>query len=513
MPGRALNCGPFELDLATQMVRRGSETIALGSKGALLLEALFRRPGEVVTKSELMDAGWRSLAVEESNLTVQVALLRKSLGPAPGASEWIVTVPRVGYRFVTAPVPAPAAIPRKPSIAVLPLTNLSSDPEQMYFADGLAEEIITALSKLSGLTVMSRSSSFVYRAAAVDIRKVAEELDVGHVLEGSIRRSGDRIRLTAQLCEAPAGGHIWAERYDRELTDVFAIQDEVTRQIVDALKLKLTPAEAVRPVNGTADLEALDLFLRGRALLNGTTQNAEVSRRTIGLLERAIARDPLYAEAYGALSLAYIFDYVNQWSGTADASRTKARQLADKALAVAPDDAGALHAVARAANFQGDTEGFIRAVEIALAKAPNHPSAHDARGHLCMTRNDPLAAIPHFEQAMRENPSLPVTLFGLQMLGMAYFHAGRYETAVALFRERILLVPETDWSRGFLIAALGQLGRRDEARAVWAELMRINPRYVLAERLARNPVHVLPQHAATIEGWRKAGLETGAAAG
>lgn len=513
MPGRAVSCGPFELDPATQTVRRGSEAIALGSKGALLLEALFARPGEVVTKSELMDAGWAGLAVEESNLTVQVAMLRKSLGASPDGGEWIVTVPRVGYRFVTAATPAPAEAPKKPSIAVLPFANLSSDAEQTYFCDGLAEEVITALSKLSGLTVMSRNSSFAYRGAAVDVRRVGAELDVGHVLEGSIRRSGERIRLTVQLCETTTGGHIWAERYDRELTDVFAIQDEVTRQIVEALKLKLTPQEAARSSGGTTDVEALDLFLRGRELVNGPTQSLEVFKRTVDLLRRSIERDPTYASAYEHLSLAYILDYVNRWTDDPDASLVEARRLADKGVDLAPADAAAHHSLARTMNTQGDTPGFIRETELALRLSPDHPGAHSARGHLCLSRDDPLAAIPHFEAAMREDPSLSATMFGLQNLGQCYFFAGRYETAAALFRERILLMPDSDWSRYFLIAALGQSGRLDEARATWTELKAINPRFVLADRLSRT-FKLIPRHeGAVLEGWRRAGLPTGEAAG
>jgi TolB-like protein len=512
MPGRALNCGPFELDPATQTLRRGGETLALGSKGALLLEALFQRPGEVVTKSELMDAGWAGLAVEESNLTVQVAMLRKAVGPAPGGGDWIVTVPRVGYRFVTAASPAPPEVAKKPSIAVLPFANLSSDPEQTYFCDGLAEEVITALSKLSGLTVMSRNSSFAYRGASFDVRKVAGDLNVQYVLEGSIRRSGDRIRLTAQLCEATSGVHLWAERYDRELTDVFAIQDEVTRQIVDALKLELTP-EAIRSSGGTTDVEALELFLRGHALLHAPTLSIEVLKRAVELLRRALERDPSYVRAYEDLSLASIFDYVNRWTDDPNASLLEARRLADKGVELAPGDPAAHHCLARIMNFQGDSEGFVRETELAIGLNPNHPETNSARGHLCLKRNQPMEAIPYFEAAMHENPSLGATVFGLQNLGQAYFFGGRYETAAALFRERILLMPDSDWSRYFLVAALGQLGRLDEAHTVWAELMAINPKFVLAERLPRT-FHLIAGHQeAVLDGWQKAGLPTGAASG
>lgn len=508
MPGRAVVCGPFELDPAAQSVRRGGETIALGSKGALLLGALFRRPGEVVTKSELMDAGWAGLAVEESNLTVQVAMLRKSLGPHPSGGDWIVTVPRVGYRFVTAAAPAPAEAPKKPSIAVLPFGNLSSDSEQTYFCDGLAEEVITALSTLSGLTVMSRHSSFAYRGASVDVRKVGDELGVGYVLEGSIRRSGERVRLTAQLCETQTGGQLWAERYDRELTDVFAIQDDVTRRIVDALKLKLTPQEVARASGGTSDLEALERFMRGHALLHAPTLSKEVCKRAMDLLHSALDRDPAFARVYEDLSLANIFNYVNRWTEDSDGALVEARRLAEKCVEVAPADPAAHHCLGRAMNFQGDTAGFVRETELAIELNPSHPETHSARGHLRLTQNDPLGAIPHFEAAMRENTTLGGTMLGLQNLGQSYFFGGKYETAAALFRERIVVWPNSDWSRYLLIAALGQLGRLDEARTVLNELMTINPTFVLADRLTRTFALVPGHREAVLEGWRKAGLPT-----
>ena len=225
--------------------------LPLGQKAALLLAALFRRPGEVLTKTELMDAAWSDVAVEESNLTVQIATLRKTLGQTANGTEWIVTVPRVGYRFVSQSSEAPRpdlAQAEKSSIAVLPFVNLSSDPEQAFFADGLAEEIIVALGKLPGLLVISRNSSFAYRGSDVDVRKVGSDLDVRYVLSGSVRRGGNRLRMSAQLADAESGAHVWAETFDRELADVFAIQDEVTRRIVDALQ-----AQADTGANGKGD--------------------------------------------------------------------------------------------------------------------------------------------------------------------------------------------------------------------------------------------------------------------
>ncbi len=505
MPGRRLSFGPFEIDPDAGIILRDGAPLAVGQRGAMLLAALLGRPGDVITKSELIDAAWGGAAIEESNLTVQIAALRRVLGRSPTGGEWIVTVPRVGYRLVM-PRASTAALAEQPSIAVLPFFNLSSDPEQAFFAEGLAEEIIVAFGKLPGLVVTARSSSFAYRGSDVDLRKVGADLNVRYVLSGSVRRSGPRLRMSVQLADARTGTHVWAETFDRELADVFSIQDEVTGRIVDALKLQLTPAQVASAAEGgTADVEALDLLMRGRAMLNGPTQNAEVHRRTIDLLQRAIERDPLYVDALGELAIALNFDYLNRWSDDPDGALEQARGLGERMIALAPRHAGGHFVMALTSMLARDFDRFRREVETVVALNPDSLIASDLQGHLCLANDAPLEAIPHFERCMRLDPSLGRTLLCLQFLGRAYFFAGRYETAVALFRERILLMPETDASRGYLAAALGHLGRVDEARQVWAELMAINPSYAMAERLARNAVQPR-QIELVLEGARKAGL-------
>jgi TolB-like protein len=504
MPEQYLACGPFQIDAGSQVVRRDGEVLSLGNKAVLLLEALFSRPGDVLTKTELMDAAWQNLAVEESNLSVQIAALRKTLGPGPGGGEWIVTVPRVGYRFVLPAAPSPAADDQHPSIAVLPFVNLSSDAEQAFFADGLAEEIIVALGKLPGLVVIARNSSFAYRGSDVDVRKVGSELDVRFVLSGSVRRGGNRLRMSAQLANANSGAHLWAENFDRELADVFAIQDEVTQRIVDALRLKLTPAQKARATSGgTSDIEALDLLMRARVLLGGPTQTLEVHKRATDLLRRSLERDPSYVDALGALAMAHNLDYLNRWTDDPDRSLTEAQGIADRMIELAPDHAGGHYEAAITAMFARDFDRFRREAAIAIGLNPDGESASNMRGQLCLANEVPLEAIPHFERAIRLDPG--TTLLHLQLLGMAYFFGGRYETAAALFRERILLMPDTDWSRAYLASALGHLGKFEEARQVWAELMAINPKYAMGERLNRNAVQ--PRHIEMVlDGARKAGL-------
>jgi TolB-like protein len=212
--------GPFRLNSENGTLLRDGELVPVGQKGALILARLLANPGEVTTKAQLVDAAWPGLSIEESNLSVQIAALRKALGEAPGGGEWIVTVARVGYRILaetgaaaqrTRPRPS-LALPDKPSIAVLPFQNMSGDPEQEYFADGMVDDIIVGLSRIKWLFVIARNSSFVFKGQAVDVRQVGRELGVRYVLEGGVRKAGSRVRITAQLIEAETGVHLWADK-------------------------------------------------------------------------------------------------------------------------------------------------------------------------------------------------------------------------------------------------------------------------------------------------------------
>ncbi|RVB61238.1 adenylate cyclase, partial [Mesorhizobium sp. M7A.F.Ca.CA.004.06.1.1] len=234
MQGSRFAFGPFVLDPGAGTLLRNDVPVAVGYRGLSLLAALVGRPGEILGKAELMDAAWPGTAVEEGNLTVQIAQLRKLLGPVGENGEWISTVPRVGYRFTGAVEQLGEAkrkslpLPDKPSIAVLPFVNFSNDPEQDSFVDGLTEDLITDLSRISGLFVIARNSTFAYKGKAMDVREIAGDLGVRYLLEGSARRAAGRVRINAQLVDAVSGDHLWAERFDRGLDDIFAVQDEVT---------------------------------------------------------------------------------------------------------------------------------------------------------------------------------------------------------------------------------------------------------------------------------------------
>ena len=506
MAGQILTCGPFDVDPGTHVVRRNGEPLGVGLRAALILEALLSRPGDVLTKGELMDAAWAGAAVEESNLSVQVAALRKALGEAPGGSEWIVTIPRIGYRFVSAETmqqrpSAPEA--GQQSIAVLPFENLSADPEQAYFADGLAEDILTALSKLSGLIVIGRFSSFAYRGA--DARKAAEELDVRYVLTGSVRRAGSRVRMNVQLNDTETSKTAWAESFDRELDDVFAIQDEITRRVVETLQVTLAPGErAAMSEYESKDLEALDLSRRGRAILFGPFQTRDTFVSGTTLLDRAVERDPGFAGFHTSLTIAQVTNHVNRWTSDHANSLAAARRHADRAIALDPTFAMGYAVSTVVAMCEHDGERMRIDSDRALALSPNISLVQTARGDYVSHSGAPHDAIPHFERAVRLDPVM--THHSIHQLACAYFHAQSYETAAALFRSRIAIFPRTDMSRGYLASALGHLGHHDEARTVWAELMAINPDYTFARHVGLYWFKDPEQPGRMLEGARKAGL-------
>jgi adenylate cyclase len=384
-------------------------------------------------------------------------------------------------------MPSPRlALPDKPSIAVLPFTNMSGDPEQEYFSDGISEDIITDLSKIAGLMVISRNSCFTYKGRSVDVRSVGRDLGVRSVLEGSIRRAGNRVRITAQLIDAATGGHLWAERYDRDLTDLFAVQDDVTRRIVDALKVTLSPVETARLADSQAcNIEAYDYFLRGREFLLGENKTREKFEQSKNFFLRALEFDPNHSQAYAGLSWAYIFDYFNRWSDKPDDSLQLAKHTAEQAIEKDPREPFARHSAALAFMIAKDLDRAKSEAEIAIALNPNDALAYNVLGGVHTYSGQHPEAIEMIERAIRLDPAWVQQY--LHFLGTAYLLAGKYETAAALLRQRVRLVPGTDFTRAVLASALGHLGEVDEARRIWRELMEINPKYSFREHFSRQP--------------------------
>jgi adenylate cyclase len=408
-------------------------------------------------------------------------------------------MPSPGVRQVKTP------LPDRPSIVVLPFNNMSRDPDQEYFSDGITEDIITDLSKISGLFVIARNSAFVYKDKTFSVPQVCLELGVKFALEGSIRKAGNRVRVTAQLLDGLSGGHLWAERYDRELTDIFEVQDDITYQIVAALKVTLSEAEkSLVADGGTKDVNAHDFFLRGRELLFGVKKDREMFHEARACFGRAIEIDPNYAAAYAGLALDYVLDYQNHWSDAPEASLTQAKRFAEEAIAKDDQDPFAHYVAAIVSMFTKDYDRWADEADRALSLNPNYALALNQRGTVHIYTGEPAKAIPLIERAMRLDPAFQHHY--LHFLGTAYFVAGDYETAAALFKNRIAMNPTTDLTRAFLTSTLGHLGRSEEAREVWRELKEVNPRYSPTEHMGRLPFKNPADAARFMDGLRRAGL-------
>src|SRR5262249_9850086 len=349
MDGDEVNFGRFRIDLRRRELMRDGVPVQLGSRARDILLALASANGEVVSKDELMAQVWPGLVVEENNIQVHISALRKALDEGKGGQSYLLTVPGRGYRLVCAQSTAPAgtrdadprsgpALPDKPSIAVLPFQSMSDDPEQQYFADGVVEEIITALSRFSGLFVIARNSTFTYKGKPVDVKQVGRALGVRYVLEGSVRRDGQRVRIIAQLIDASTHAHLWADRFDGALADIFDLQEQVTRSVVGAIAPKLEQAEIERSKRKpTESLDAYDYYLRGMESLNQYTQ--ESITRAIRLFSRATELDPDFAAAYGTTAYCYTRLQANNWMTDRNRGVSEAARLARKAVQLSKDDA------------------------------------------------------------------------------------------------------------------------------------------------------------------------------
>ncbi|MXN66565.1 guanylyl cyclase [Stappia sp. GBMRC 2046] len=478
----------------------GGEIYGDGVNVAARLEPLADPGGICISSIVNESIGARTDAVFRDAGEVQV----KNIGRPVRVWKWHPDMDAGDYEAPAPQAETTGAKAGMPSVAVLPFDNMSGDPEQEYFTDGISEDIITDLSKVGGLLVIARNSSFAYKGKSVDIRDVGRELGVMSVLEGSIRRAGNRVRINAQLIDARSGGHLWADRFDRELTDIFEVQDEVTRKIVDALKVTLTPTEEALITDNTAtSVEAHDLFLQARQELSGSKNKASFEKAT-ALLKRAIDLDPDYGEPYAGLALACVFDFQNRWTDDPDRSVDVARRYADLAIEKAPKDAYVHHIAAIVAAFARDFDRNAREIEKALELSPNFAAALASKGANMTFSGRAEEAFPYLERAMRLDPQGSEQY--LHFMGLARLLLGNYETAAAEFRERIRLVPDTDFSRVYLASALGHLGEIDEARKVWDELMAINPDYSFESHMSRAPFRKLEYTAPIYEGLKKAGL-------
>jgi adenylate cyclase len=372
-------------------------------------------------------------------------------------------------------------LPDKPSIAVLPFTNMSNDPQQEYFSDGLTEEIITALSKVPKIFVIARNSTFTYKGKPVKVQQVSEELGVRYVLEGSVRKTEDKIRITAQLIDALTGNHLWAERYDRNMKDIFAVQDEITKKIITSMQVQLTEGEQAQTFGkGTNNLQAYLKILQARELVNRHNPESNVLAKQ--LAEEAIALDPMYARAYFSLAFTHQMDV---WLGTSKSpkdSMEKAMELIQKAITL-DDTYGAAHAfLGWIFSMTGQHDKAVAEGEKAIALNPNSADSHNTLGKILTFAGRYEESIPELKTAIRLNP-IPPNVY-LYSLGISYALTGNLDEAITWGEKAVRREPNSLFARLFMAAFYSRAGRDKEARIEAAEVLRINPKFSL-ERYAK----------------------------
>jgi adenylate cyclase len=389
----------------------------------------------------------------------------------------------VGSRFLGTPESAGLPLPSKPSVAVLPFANLSQDATQDYFSDGVTEDLITGLSKVSGLFVIARNSTFTYKGRPVKVNEVGRDLGVRYVVEGGVQRAGNRVRITAQLVDASTGYHIWAERFDREANDIFAVQDEVTRQIVRAMAVKLTEAEQTRIGRApTGVLEAYDLVLRGTDERKRTTRESNAESRR--LLVKALDLDPDYAAAYAGLGWAQLQSWQFLWS-TDRQSLERAKELAERAIALDRTLANAYHLLGQVHLWRKDHERALAQIERAIELAPNDADGYETLAEIHSWSGTPEQSIRHIRHAMRLNPHYP--FFYLWPLGHAYYLVQRRQDALDVFGKLIEQNPNFLPAHAFRAVLLSELGRVKEAQEAWNKASDLSPAASLANLRERMP--------------------------
>jgi TolB-like protein len=492
----------------------GDVPVPLGTRALDLLLALIEGGGALVSKDDLLRRVWPGTVVEENNLQVQVSALRKTLGE--DAPQLIATIPGVGYRFTAAvhascagpPAPAePESAPSpssRPMLVVLPFTNMTGDAEQEYFADGITEDLTTALSHLRWFAVIARNSAFTYKGRAVDVRQVGRELGVGYVLEGSVRKAGGRVRITAQLCEAATGRHVWAERFDGDLADIFDLQDRVTEAVVGSIEPSLRLAEVERARSRpTESLTAYDLYLRALPHRFATREGNDEALR---LLRRAIALDPGFTAAKGALAGLNTVRFAQGWAEEGDLAEAVrcAREVAEHG---GEDDPSALawagHALAYLAR---DYDAGLAAADRALALAPNSALVLLTSGWLRVYVSESEPAILCIERAMRLSPVDPAMFYFSTALSLAHFVGGRYAEAVDWARRAVRERPSYLAGQRLLATNLARLGRREEAAEAVRALLAIAPGYTVSKAAMHLALRDAPVREIFLDGLRMAGL-------
>ena len=519
--------GDHTLDGDRRELRCGADSIAVEPQVFDLLIYLLQNRDRVVTKDDLIEAVWGGRVVSDSTLTSRINAARKAIGDSGQQQKLIRTIARKGLRFVgdvraqpsgaeLSPSPSrPTEIddslrtalplPDRPAIAVLPFVNMSGEPEQEYFSDGISEDIITALSKLRWFFVIARNSSFIYKGKAVHLKQIGEELGVGYVVEGSVRKEGERVRITAQLIDVATDSHIWAERYDRNIADVFAVQDEITEAIVGAIEPQLYAAENFRAQRKAPDsMDAWDLVMRGLSHYWRLTRQDNMVAQA--LLEKATTIDPNYGQALGVLAASHTFGAHMGWADMA-ASVLLAERAALAAIRADSEDPWAHHALGNVHLFTRRFDDSLAEFELALQLNPNFSLAQAYYGltlSYCGRWQDAdLAA----RRALRLSPRDPFSALYYGVAAYAQFNGRNYEDAMRLARESIRQRADFVGGHRVLTAAAGMAGQADAAAAALQELRRVQPNISMAWLAHQMPFQHDADRKHYLDGFRQAGLD------
>jgi TolB-like protein/Flp pilus assembly protein TadD len=503
----------------------GGRNVHLTPKALALLSYIADRPGEVVTKDQLFSAVWPEVNVGDAALVTCIQELRRALKDDARRPRYIETLHRRGYRFVgkmavAAPTTAAGSaasenagvdiapalpLPNRPSIAVLPFDNMSGDPGQEYFADGISEDLITALSRIRWLFVIARNSTFVYKHRAVDVRQVARDLGVRYVLEGSVRRAGNRLRISAQLIDALSGCHHWAEQYDRELGEIFTVQDEITRSVVGAIEPRLMAAEGLRALSRSPDdLGAWELVARAQTDVWRLTR--EDNRAATDALTRAVESYPDYARARSLLGFCLVFAAHNGWIDR-DQGLVVGRQHIVRAIILDDCDPWGQIAFGYLSMMERRTEESLAAFRRAVDLNPSSAAAHCYLSHGLAFAGHDREAIAHGEDAIRLSPLDPEMAMFLGGIAVAHYTAGRYVEAVRCSYELLRLRPGFQGAQRLRCASLAQTGRIDEARSFLALIRHEQPQLSIDWIRASVPYQTPELMERFLEGMRKAGLD------
>ncbi len=507
--------GPFRLDVDAEILFRGAQPIVLGQRAVALLRLLLEQAASPVSKEALFEAAWPGLAIEDSNLTVQIAALRRVFDESGGGANWIETMPRRGYRYVgpavaagntlaaVSPQTSPLVLPDKPSVAVLPFTNLSGDPQQEYFADGMVEDIIAGLSRIKWLFVIARNSSFTYKGTTIDVKRVGRELGVRYLVQGSVRKEGRRVRISAQMIEAETGHNLWTERFERPLDDVFALQDEIALNVVSAIEPSLRRAEVERVRRKRPDsLDAYDLVLQAGPDVD-SGMPAQVTRALVQL-ERALALDPAYALAHAFAAMCHHCLFLR--SGLHEENRLASVRHAQAAIVNGRDDALALTHAGFSIGMDGhDRAAAFTALEAALAISPSSALTYILGSVMLAWAGEADRAIEWSERGMRLSPLDPWAFAAFDAQALSHFHLGRYDKAAQAAYKSVQANPAHSITYVQLAAALAKLGKLEEAKAAAAKVLELHPTFRYSRQFSG--VNCAPALAASMgEALRVSGL-------